>query len=85
MPAKEIKEHRQAGKLAEAYAMAKAELEADLSNIWRVCGQSETLVGCFMNILNKVVLWDILMNLLYGLKKLKNYNCLKKKRYFLNS
>ena len=34
MPAKEIKELRQAGKLAEAYAMAKAELEADLSNIW---------------------------------------------------
>ena len=34
MPAKEIKELRQAGKLDEAYAMAKAELEADLSNIW---------------------------------------------------
>lgn len=34
MPAKEIKELRQAGKLQEAYAMAKAELEADLSNIW---------------------------------------------------
>jgi hypothetical protein len=34
MPAKEIKELRKAGKLAEAYAMAKAELEADLSNIW---------------------------------------------------
>lgn len=34
MPAKEIKELRQAGKLAEAYAMAKAELEADLTNIW---------------------------------------------------
>lgn len=34
MPAKEIKELRQAGKLVEAYAMAKAELEADLSNIW---------------------------------------------------
>ena len=34
MPAKEIKELRQAGKLEEAYAMAKAELEADLTNIW---------------------------------------------------
>ena len=34
MPAKEIKELRQAGNLAEAYTMAKAELEADLSNIW---------------------------------------------------
>lgn len=34
MPAKEIKELRQAGRLDEAYAMAKAELEADLSNIW---------------------------------------------------
>jgi hypothetical protein len=34
MPAKEIKELRQAGKLADAYAMAKAELEVDLSNIW---------------------------------------------------
>ena len=34
MPAKEIKELRQAGKLEEAYAMAKAELEADLKNIW---------------------------------------------------
>ncbi len=34
MPAKEIKELRQAGKLEEAYAMAKSELEADLSNIW---------------------------------------------------
>jgi len=34
MPSKEIKELRQAGKLEEAYAMAKAELEADLSNIW---------------------------------------------------
>lgn len=34
MPAKEIKELRQAGKLEEAYAMAKAELEADLLNIW---------------------------------------------------
>ena len=34
MPAKEIKELRQAGKLEEAYVMAKAELEADLSNIW---------------------------------------------------
>ena len=30
MPAKEIKELRQAGKLEEAYSMAKAELEADL-------------------------------------------------------
>jgi len=34
MPAKEIKELRQAGRLEEAYAMAKAELGADLSNIW---------------------------------------------------
>jgi len=34
MPAKEIKELRQAGKLEEAYAMAKAELKADVSNIW---------------------------------------------------
>jgi hypothetical protein len=34
MPAKEIKELRQAGKLEEAYAMAKAELDADVSNIW---------------------------------------------------
>ena len=34
MPAKEIKELRQAGKLEEAYTMAKSELEADLSNIW---------------------------------------------------
>lgn len=34
MPAKEIKELRQAGKLEEAYEMAKAELDADLSNIW---------------------------------------------------
>jgi hypothetical protein len=34
MPAKEIKELRQAGKLEDAYAMAKSELEADLSNIW---------------------------------------------------
>jgi hypothetical protein len=34
MPAKEIKELRQGGKLAEAYTMAKAELESDLSNIW---------------------------------------------------
>jgi hypothetical protein len=34
MPAKEIKELRQAGKLDEAYALAKAELEADLANIW---------------------------------------------------
>jgi hypothetical protein len=34
MPAKEIKELRQTGKLEEAYAMAKVELEADLSNIW---------------------------------------------------
>ena len=34
MPAKEIKELRHAGKLEEAYAMAKAELDVDLSNIW---------------------------------------------------
>jgi hypothetical protein len=34
MPAKEIKELRQAGKLDEAYAMAKEELEADPNNIW---------------------------------------------------
>ena len=34
MPAKEIKELRKAGKLEEAYVMAKAELEANLSNIW---------------------------------------------------
>lgn len=34
MPAKEIKELRQAGRLEEAYAMAKAELGPDLSNIW---------------------------------------------------
>jgi hypothetical protein len=34
MPAKEIKELRQAGKLEEAYVMAKTELDADLSNIW---------------------------------------------------
>ena len=34
MPAKEIKELRQSGKLEEAYVMAKAELETDLTNIW---------------------------------------------------
>ena len=34
MPAKEIKELRKAGKLEEAYVMAKAELEANLPNIW---------------------------------------------------
>lgn len=34
MPAKEIKELRQAGKLVDAYALAKAEVEVDLSNIW---------------------------------------------------
>jgi hypothetical protein len=34
MPAKEIKELRQAGKLDEAHLMAKAELEAEPENIW---------------------------------------------------
>ena len=34
MPSKEIKELRQAGKLEEAYAMAKAELEAEPDNVW---------------------------------------------------
>ena len=34
MPAKEIKELRQAGKLDEAFAMSKAELEAEPENIW---------------------------------------------------
>jgi len=34
MPAKDIRELRQAGKLEEAYALAKAELKADSSNIW---------------------------------------------------
>ncbi len=34
MPAKEIKALRQSGKLEEAYEMAKAELEADLTNLW---------------------------------------------------
>lgn len=34
MPAKEIKELRLGGKLAEAYSMAKAEMEAEPDNIW---------------------------------------------------
>lgn len=34
MPAKEIKELRQQGKLDEAYTMAKTELDADSENIW---------------------------------------------------
>jgi hypothetical protein len=34
MPAKEIKELRQAGKIEEALNMAKAELESDPENIW---------------------------------------------------
>jgi|688.fasta_scaffold160313_3 hypothetical protein len=34
MPAKEIKELRQSGRLEEAYVMAKEELEADSTNIW---------------------------------------------------
>lgn len=34
MPAKEIKELRQSGKLDEAYVMAKEELETDPGNIW---------------------------------------------------
>lgn len=34
MPAKEIKELRQAGKLEEALSLAKAELEAEPANIW---------------------------------------------------
>ena len=34
MPAKEIKELRQSGKLEEALIMAKAELEAQPDNIW---------------------------------------------------
>ncbi|RAU81319.1 tetratricopeptide repeat protein [Pontibacter arcticus] len=34
MPAKEIKELRQTGRLEEAHAMAKAELEAEPDNLW---------------------------------------------------
>jgi hypothetical protein len=34
MPAKEIKELRQSGKIEEAYAMAKAELDAEPDNLW---------------------------------------------------
>ena len=34
MPAKEIKELRQAGKLEEAYAMAEAEMQLEPENIW---------------------------------------------------
>jgi hypothetical protein len=34
MPAKEIKELRQSGRLEEAYVMAKEELEADSTNLW---------------------------------------------------
>ena len=34
MPAKEIKELRQAGKLDEAYKMALSELQAEPDNIW---------------------------------------------------
>ena len=34
MPAKEIKELRKAGKLAEAYDMAKVEMDAEPENIW---------------------------------------------------
>ena len=34
MPSKEIKELRQAGKLAEAYALATSELEAAPGDIW---------------------------------------------------
>jgi hypothetical protein len=34
MPAKEIKELRQSGRLEEAYVMAKEELEADSTSIW---------------------------------------------------
>jgi hypothetical protein len=41
MPAKEIKELRQAGKLEEAYAMAKAELELTC----QIFGESEFKLG----------------------------------------
>ena len=34
MPAKEIKELRQSGKLQEAYDMARAELDANQEDIW---------------------------------------------------
>ena len=40
MPAKEIKELRQDGKIEEAYAMAKAELLNDPSNIRQRLSQS---------------------------------------------
>ena len=43
MPAKEIKELRQAGRLEEAYAMAKAELEVDPHNIWPMRNMSWVL------------------------------------------
>ena len=54
MPAKELKELRQAGKLAEAYAMAKAELEADLSNIW---GKRNLSWCCMLNSMNLHQIW----------------------------
>ncbi|MBK9457497.1 MAG: hypothetical protein IPO24_18915 [Bacteroidetes bacterium] len=50
MPSKEIKELRQAGKLEEAYAMAKAELESDLSNIWGKRNLSWVLYTNSMNL-----------------------------------
>ena len=34
MPAKEIKELRQSGKLEEAYVMAKAEIQSEPEDIW---------------------------------------------------
>ncbi|MFC6998098.1 DUF7017 domain-containing protein [Rufibacter roseus] len=49
MPAKEIKELRKAGKLEEAYAMAKAELEASPDDIWAKRNMSWVLYSQLKN------------------------------------
>ena len=66
MPAKEIKELRQSGKLEEALKMAQSELESDSENIWakrnigwvfydylKISGETEN-IDVFLNWLNQI-------------------------------
>lgn len=70
MPAKEIKELRQAGKLEEALLMAKAELQEDPENIWA----KRNISWVYYEYLKHLASADHLDNFIVGLGKIKNLN-----------
>jgi hypothetical protein len=81
MPAKEIKELRQSGKLEEALTMAKTELDAQPENIWG----KRNISWVFYDYLKQSVLQQDVDNFISWLKEIQNLSLPEEEKILFNN